>query len=180
MPSRSIWSHGSGTALQDLLASCCGSLLLRSDTNRPVYFSSPWMSDFVLFGNTFGEYGALFPESPSRPQYKFSDFLVRLAMLQEVRIVTVRGGKSYEVSEKFAETLRMTGVANLSVRFAEQTYHEKGILAPTFYIEGSMNLTYMGTNVRDEKVIYHSEFGNEDYLASAYLNFDRLWNRSET
>jgi len=137
------------------------------------------MSDFVLFENTFGEYGALFPESPDRLQYKYTDFLHRLAVLQDVRIVTVRG-KGYEVSEKFVQTLLRTNTPRLGVRFAEQTYHEKGILAPDFYIEGSMNLTYMGTNVRDEKVVYHSHHGNEEYMASAYLNFDRLWDQLET
>ena len=40
------------------------------------------------------------------------------------------------------------------VRALESLLLEKGILAPTVYFEGSMNLTNAGVYVREEKVVY--------------------------
>ena len=59
--SHDIWSHGSGRELRDLLASSFCTLLLLEGETQPVYFSSPWMSDFTLFENHFREFERLFP-----------------------------------------------------------------------------------------------------------------------
>src|SRR5262245_17992664 len=98
MPSRDIWSHGSGTALQDLLASVLGNLLLQGPSTRPVYFSSPWMSDFPLFQNHFGEFSALFPDLTEQDEIHFAEYLARLSVHRPVRVVSVRT----QTSETFA------------------------------------------------------------------------------
>ncbi len=171
---RDIWSHGGGRQIRDLLASALSTLLLMKEMSRPAYFSSPWMSDFILFENFFHEYAALFPELADHSEIYFSDYLLRLAQKLPVRIVTTRS----EVSQAFLSNLERTmGVHNkIDYRFAKDEYHEKGILAPSFYIEGSMNITYTGVYVRGEKITYHS--GQSVYgakISSAYLEFDRRW-----
>ena len=78
MPSRDLWSHGSGRALRDLLSSALASLLLGPAGVEPAYFSSPWMSDFPLFENDYGDFVALFPDLADERRIRFSDYLRQL------------------------------------------------------------------------------------------------------
>lgn len=171
MPSRDIWSHGSGTALQELLASVLSNLLLQGPSTRPAYFSSPWMSDFPLFQNHFGEFSALFPDRPDQMQIRFTEFLARLSEHRPVRVITVQNS----TSEAFTRTPIWQECSGIEIRFAPETYHEKGVLAPDFYIEGSMNLTFSGVFIRDEKVTYYAERDSSARITRAYLEFDRRW-----
>ena len=160
--------------MRDLLAGALASLLLHPGDARPAYFSSPWMSDFPLFANPFRQFAGLFPEQADEPQVSFTGFLETLSRKRPVRIITVR---DHKVSERFASHPRLSRHEKLQVRCAPTEYHEKGILTPTFYVEGSMNLTYSGLYVRDEKIVFHTA-GDEigvAKLALAYLEFDRFW-----
>jgi hypothetical protein len=173
MPSRDIWSHGSGTALKELLASVLGNLLLQGRDERAVYFSSPWMSDYPLFQNHFAEFSSLFADRPDDPQITFTAFLARLSKFRPVRVITVKTPSS----DAFTRTPLLRAHEGVSIRFAPETYHEKGVLAPDFYIEGSMNLTYSGVYIRDEKITYYAEGGNLARISKAYLEFDRRWDQ---
>jgi hypothetical protein len=173
MSSRDVWSRGGREPLRDLLSGALASLLLPGD-ERPAYFSSPWMSDFPLFDNPFRQFAGLFPEEADEPQVWFTGYLEALARRRPVRIITVR---DHKVSIRFASHPRLRRGERLAVRFAPAEYHEKGMLAPTFYIEGSMNITYSGVNVRDEKVVFHTpdDAPGAEKIARAYLEFDRFW-----
>lgn len=171
--SRDIWSHGGGRQLRDLLTSALSTLLLMDEVSRPAYFSSPWISDFILFENHYREFVALFPELADQGEIRFSDYLLRLALKVPVRIITTRS----DASEGFIGSLSLRTPNNIQHRFAKDEYHEKGILAPSFYIEGSMNITYSGVYVRGEKITYHSVWTKQgaNKITSAYLEFDRRW-----
>ena len=171
MVSRDIWSHSIGRSLQDLLASCCSSMLLDTTDDQPVYFSSPWMSNFILFENPFGEFGVLFTDTGDHPEFRFADFLKMLSQYRPVRLIVVKN----PTSNKFITHLDQDDYPDLKVRFAPDTEHGKGILTPNFYIEGSMNLTYSGVHLRDEKVVFHPKVGNEEKLNLAFLQFNRFW-----
>ncbi|KKW93812.1 hypothetical protein YP76_03885 [Sphingobium chungbukense] len=173
VPSRDIWTHGGGWPLPDLLRSALASLLLRGPTHRAVYFASPWITDFALFDNRFRDYAALFPRLADTPWIHFSDYLHLLAQTIEVRLVTTRN----ERSDAFLDMPLIRGTANMNARTGHASFHEKGILAPSFYIEGSMNLTRHGVHLRGEKVVYHTALSDPlpAKLANAYLEFDRNW-----
>jgi hypothetical protein len=173
MSSRDLWSHGGSQALHDLLGSALATLLLHPGDDRPAYFSSPWVSDFPLFGNEFRQFTALFPERGDEPQVWFSAYLEALSRQRPVRVVSVR----YPVSVTFSGHSLFQGQNRVAFRFAPETYHEKGILTPLFYVEGSMNLTYSGVCIRDEKVTYHvpGDTVTTEKVAKAYLEFNRLW-----
>lgn len=175
MPSRDVWSHGSGAALRDLLSSSLASLLMAPADGEPAYFSSPWMSDFPLFDNHFGDVVALFPELGDEPRIRFSEYLRHLARRRPVRIITVRNPSS----ENFAKSPVFDGRDSVQFRYAQETYHEKGVLTPAFYIEGSMNITYSGVYVRGEKITYHSgaEAALKAKISKAYLEFNRRWDQ---
>ena len=131
------------------------------------------MSDFPVFDNAFGEFSALFTDLADQRHIRFSDFLVELANSTEVRIVTIRS----DTSKAFLANSRISRVRGIGTRFADDSLHEKGILTPHFYLEGSMNITFMGVRVRQEKLLLHSDGTAEGRVAigTAYLEFDRRW-----
>lgn len=172
LKSRDIWTHGGGWPLPDLLRSSLTSLLLQPAQDRPAYFASPWITDFDLFDNRFHDFAALFPRIADQPWIRFSDYLQLLSTRLEVRILTT----SNERSSAFISSPQIRN-SNLSCRLGDSKFHEKGILAPIFYIEGSMNLTHHGVRVRGEKVVYHSVLGKgiPPKIGAAYLEFERHW-----
>jgi hypothetical protein len=87
--SRDIWSHGSGTQLPELISSCLATLLLLPPSAKPIYLSSPWISDFALLNNQFRQFSSLFPELDSRAEVRFGEYLATISLLMPVRIITV-------------------------------------------------------------------------------------------
>src|SRR5271166_7074015 len=174
MASRDVWSRGGPDTLRDLLSGALGTLLLHPGDDEPAYFSSPWMSDFPLFQNHFGQFAGLFPERANDPLVTFAEYMVLLSRRRPVRVITVR---EHRVSARFSGHPRFNRGERLCVRYADPAYHEKGILSPLFYVEGSMNLTYSGVYVREEKIVFHTpgdDVGRAK-LARARLEFDRFW-----
>lgn len=173
LQSRDIWTHGGGWPLPDLLRSAFASLLLLEQHDRPAYFASPWITDFDLFDNRFRDYASLFPRLADQPSIRFSDYLVKLSAKLDVRLLTTDNDRSSALMSLPA----LRGAPNIACRFGDSNFHEKGILAPTFYIEGSMNITHHGVRVRGEKIVYHSVVGTgiPAKIAAAYLEFNRHW-----
>ena len=173
LQSRDIWTHGGGWPLPDLLRSALASLLLLGKHDRSVYFASPWITDFDLFDNRFRDYAALFPRLAEQPWIRFSDYIAHLSLTFDVRLLTTNNDRS----SGFMNLVQLKNSPRVSCRLGESKFHEKGILAPSFYIEGSMNITHHGVRVRGEKVVYHSVIGEgvPPKIASAYLEFDRHW-----
>lgn len=173
MPRLDIWSHASGTKLRDTISSLMANLLLAGPDSRPAYFSSPWMSDFPVFRNEFRQYSALLGTYADSSQLLFSQYLSVLGQSRPIRIITVLNA----TSSAFAEIVRGRNCPNIDIRFAPESYHEKGILSSLFYMQGSMNLTYSGLYVRDEKVSLHvgPEDGERELIGKAHLEFARFW-----
>lgn len=131
------------------------------------------MSDFVLLSNRFREVVALFPDQAEHADVWFRDYLIRLAQQHPVRIITTET----QTSRSFLATPELRACERVEARCAAAEYHEKGILAPNFYIEGSMNITYSGVYVRGEKITYHvaSDAQGKEKISRAYLEFERRW-----
>src|SRR5207253_3359073 len=126
-----LWASSQSLELPDLIRSLLGLTLLAAQRERPVYFCSPWMSDFPVFDNAFGEFSALFTDLADQRHIRFSDFLVELANSTSVRIVTIRS----DTSKAFLANPRISRVRGIGIRFADNSLHEKGILTPHFYLE---------------------------------------------
>jgi hypothetical protein len=138
------------------------------------------MSDFALFDNAAREVAELFPDYADQERVTFLEFLGAVIARHDVRIITV----SNRTSDAFLERLRAVGQRSagaLRARIASQETHEKGILAPGFYIDGSMNITHMGVHVNGEKITYRAA-GVVDgaQISAAYLEFDRRWRLLES
>jgi hypothetical protein len=134
------------------------------------------MSDFTLLENTSREVADLFPELEEQGEIRFLEYLRALCVRHDVRLITSRNA----TSDGFVERLRHVAPADggsLRVRLSPEKRHEKGILAPGFYIDGSMNITHRGVHVNGEKIAYHagSDAPGAARVAAAYLELNRHW-----
>lgn len=168
---KDIWSYGSGTRLTDLLSSALA-LLLVVPPERPTYFASPYISDFELFNNEARNVASLFPALADQSKIRFKQFLIALSQVSDAWLITTESDSSLQFLDD--EELRASEV---QVRYAPDTAHEKGILADTFYLEGSMNLTFKGAHINGEKVTYYAGGtpNGEEKLSTAYIEFNRRW-----
>ena len=174
MPTLDVWSNSVTTSLRDLLSSALACTVLRDqwDPKKPVYICSPWITDFTVFDNRYGQFDLLIPSMRSSNKIRFGDVLFNLSLRTEVRIIS----KETEASRQFF-TLRNFPNGNVFVRMADDSLHEKGLLTPDFYLEGSMNLTYSGVNLNREKVSYHAGMDRPviERMANAYAELNRRW-----
>ena len=170
---RDVWTHGDNTGHLGVIQTSLLSLLLRSDLEKPIYLASPWITDLRLLDNRLGDFADLFPEVTNKSWILLSDYLRRLSKGAVVRIITLDTLRS----SNFIYSLDITNNKKINTKFATDEFHEKGILAPYFYLEGSMNLTKQGLTTRGEKVVYHAEINNlrSKKISGAYLEFNRHW-----
>ena len=176
MASRDIWSRSGSLQVRDLLASLMASRLLEESNSAPFYVCSPFLTDFPVFDNAFGQFQTLFLQEPQFGDQKeilFSQALIELASRGPVRLIGVPG----RFADSFLQKTIKVGHPNIFGRYASELHHEKGLLCPAFYLEGSMNFTYSGVYRRDEKVTAHSPDTPEGQrkISAATLEFNRLW-----
>lgn len=175
--SRDIWTHGGGWPLPDLLRSALSSLLLHRQSFPHIYFASPWITDFDLFDNRFKAYEGIISRLSSTSKIKFSDYLVELSKFCEIRLLSTDN----DYTNRFFSNEKIINAPNIKKKYGDKKFHEKGIISPFFYFEGSMNITYSGVRVRGEKVIYHVKATekNSPKIANALLELDRHWENLE-
>jgi hypothetical protein len=174
VPTLDIWSNASNSTLRGLLSSAIACLLIQKNRidGRSIYICSPWISDFPVFDNRYGQYSDLLPRYRAVNWIRFGDVLLQLSESMPVRIIS----KDTEATRQFIAT--RPGFTNaISLRIADANLHEKGLLTPIFYIEGSMNFTYSGVHLNQEKVSYHAGKSPETVarITTAYLELDRRW-----
>ena len=144
MPNRSIKSKARASSLQ--LTDCLSSLfaLELMCPSPEIYLISPWISNVTLVSNRFGQFRAIMGDSGE------SD--LRLATL--LKVLAERG---VQVRVMYRSKHQQTeGFLNLLPENVErrgiETLHEKGLISYHFYLRGSMNFTYSGVNLNDERV----------------------------
>lgn len=174
MPTLDVWSNAASSQLRDLLGSALSCLLIRKDWSErhAVYICSPWISDFPVFDNRYGQFDDLLPRFRGASRLRLGDVLTTLAESTEVRVIS----KPTEATKQFLAARDYADVG-VHARMADDTLHEKGLLTPDFYLEGSMNLTYSGVHLNQEKVSFHSgqDRAVVERIAAAYAELDRRW-----
>lgn len=176
MASRDIWSRAGSLQVRDLLASLLSSRLLMASDASPLYVCSPYLTDFPVFDNAFGQFQPLFrsrPEFGEQGSVLFSQAVIELSSRMPVRLIGVPGN----YANAFLRATIREDNPNISGRYASDLYHEKGLLCSAFYLEGSMNFTYNGVYRRDEKITAHTPDTpvGQQKIAAATLEFNRLW-----
>ncbi len=175
MSSRDIHSRDGGRKVSDLLGSLLVTQLLLRRADAPLYIVSPWLSDFRLLDNRFGQFEDLFAAESmivGNRWVTFGEMLRELSRTCAVRIVTWTDPSSKSFVERYGKG------KNITIRFEEgHRDHQKGMLADSFYFEGSMNFTYSGVYRNREKVTCTTALGSQgrQKVNEARLEFDRLW-----
>ena len=99
MPTLDVWSNAASSQLRELLSSALACVLMRADwsESRAVYVCSPWISDFPVFDNRYGQFDALVPHARGTSRLRLGDVLVALASVTTVRIIS----KETEATRQF-------------------------------------------------------------------------------
>ena len=175
MPSRDIHSRDGGYKVKDLLGSLLVAEKIDSGKGNLLYLVSPWVTDFVLLKNNFGQFRDLFTfeqEVGEQPDILFSQMLCELSHTNPIRIVAGNNADS----KNFLNKLR--GFTNIESRLIpNEKDHQKGMLTKKFYFEGSMNFTFSGIYLKKEKVTCTTSSDKQGMVkvAEAILEFNRIW-----
>src|SRR5688572_442538 len=88
VPKRTLWAHGGGAALADLMSGLLMTLLLDPEPGQPVYFVAPAVADFIAIGNAARRAAAVLPATADQPDVWFSEALEALSVRHRVRLVS--------------------------------------------------------------------------------------------
>jgi len=140
---------------------------------QPLWLVSPWVSDFDLLDNRNGDWGNVNPSWGNR-MVTFSELLV-LAVRSgcELNLVTNTDEMNIRFYEKVKNSL---GENDSFVWDSFETLHTKGLLSNSFFLSGSMNFTYSGTNRNDEQIQLTD---NPDQLLEVRLEFQERYGRDD-
>lgn len=120
--------------------------------SRCLWLVSPWVSDIQLLDNRAGDLESLEPDWSPHP-VRLSQVLLRLARAGTLVVVAVRdNGDSDDLLHHLHHLFEEHGVGDLLRASAHHDLHHKGLAADDFSLAGSMNLTYNGVHIHDEKV----------------------------
>lgn len=159
---------GQYLALTDLLQSIFVAELIQP--SRPLWISSPWISDLELIDNSARQFAALAPAWPARP-IRLTEILH--ALLERGGSVIVVTGPSDSNLDfmRLARGIEATSQDRFRILVVEDV-HEKGICGEDFSLDGSMNLTHKGVHVNQEYVIFTTV---PEEVSERRLTFDSQW-----
>jgi hypothetical protein len=136
-----------------------------------LFIVAPWISNVVVFDNRSAHFSAINPEWGER-EIGIVDVLIQLARSGTTVKMAVR---PEDHNQQFIRTMREAseeeGVGDKIAISEIENLHTKGILADSWVILGSMNLTRNGIEINEEYLTY--EIGRPE-IAQARIHFDRL------
>ena len=168
--------HRSAASPSRDIAECLEGLLVYELLNpgQRLLIISPWMSDFPALDNRSGRFTAIDP-SWTATFVLFSGVL--RAALQRgtyVRIACGPGASQNEFVARLERSASLDGTAgSLSVTRPPREHrvfsHEKAIVADTWAVYGSMNLTYSGVALNGELITVTTDPGSVSEVATELL-----------
>lgn len=152
-PSRDLHLVGERRSVLDLLQSLL--VLELMNPGPELWIVSAWVSDIDVVDNRARQFGTLCPEW-SINWVRLSQVLLSLMMRgTTIRLCVNESDHNGYIIEKMT-TLAPLGGHRFDARKAS-VLHEKGILGTFFTLDGSMNLTYNGVHVNDERLWYRTD-----------------------
>jgi len=132
------------------------SLLVLELTNpsKTIWIGSAWISDIQLFDNRGLQYKSLEPDW-SADMISLSKVLLAIAKRGTHIIIITRDD---QVNQIFLNKIRFNKSNDMNIDIIlRDEFHEKGLLSDTYEITGSMNFTFNGIMINDERVIYRCD-----------------------
>jgi hypothetical protein len=157
------------TAIRELLSIVfCQELLA---PGAVLFVVAPWISNVTIFDNRSADFAAINPEWGER-EVGIIDVLIQLARSGTLIKVAVRpDDHNQQFIRKMRDASDEDGVGDSIVVREIENLHTKGILADSWVILGSMNLTRNGIEINEEYLTY--EIGAEP-IAQSRIHFNRL------
>jgi phosphatidylserine/phosphatidylglycerophosphate/cardiolipin synthase-like enzyme len=122
--------------------------------SKTIWVGSAWISDIQLFDNRGLQYRSLEPDWPA-DMISLSKVLLALAKRGTKLIILTRND---EVNQNFLNKIRANKTKDMSIEIIlRNEFHEKGLLSDSYEITGSMNFTFNGIMINDERVIYRCD-----------------------
>ena len=122
--------------------------------SKTIWVGSAWISDIQLFNNRGLQYKSLEPDWPA-DMISLSKVLLALAK-RGIHIIIIT--RDDEVNQNFLNKIKLNKSENMIIDIIlRDEFHEKGLLSDTYEITGSMNFTYNGIMINDERVIYRCD-----------------------
>ena len=168
IPPRQFWltNENSRNQFRQILGSQLLSMLF---SPRDIWWVSPWITDFDLLDNRAGHWSSIEPRW-SLGYVRFSELAIRLMESgSRIRMVTIDDDRT----QKFVERLRLEiPSTNTFQHTIKEELHIKGMLSKDFWLKGSMNFTYRGTNKNDEQIDLIASPGD---IVQARMEFERVY-----
>jgi hypothetical protein len=134
-----------------------------------VWLVSPWISDFDLLDNRSNNWSMIQPSWGSRV-IRFSEVLKELVETgSTLTVVTSSDGGSAAFLKRLDEAVAERTSFRVGVC---EDLHIKGLLTSSFFLAGSMNFTFSGTNVNDEQVQLSSD---SNLIAETRLEYEQRY-----
>ncbi|MAC83369.1 MAG: hypothetical protein CL624_04470 [Arcobacter sp.] len=125
--------------------------------SKTIWVGSAWISDIQLFDNRGLQYRSLEPDWPA-DMISLSKVLLALAKRGTQIIIITRDDK---VNQNFLNKIKLNKSEDMIVDIIlRDEFHEKGLLGDSYEITGSMNFTFNGIMINDERVIYRCDKKN--------------------
>lgn len=122
--------------------------------SKTIWVGSAWISDIPLFDNRGLQYKSLEPDWPA-DIISLSKVLLALAK-RGIQIVIIT--RDDEVNQNFLNKIKLNKSEDIKVDIIlRDEFHEKGLLSDSYEVTGSMNFTYNGIKINDERVIYRCD-----------------------
>jgi len=148
IPDRQIFVHNnySDQKFRETLSDLMIALMLSPDE---LWLVSPWITDFNLLDNRAGEWDGVNPDWGCR----YVTFVELLGAIVDCGSTLKVVMKDDDINQKFKAKLSdLVSEVELVTYYISETVHTKGFLSSEFFLAGSMNFTYSGTNKNDEHI----------------------------
>ncbi len=165
---RSIFLHGAlgRRHFKEVLGSLLTGLIV---VPKPIWLVSPWVSDFDLLDNQSGAWDMVQPA-----------WGLRVVSFSQLLIDCVEAGCSLNVVTKdeatnasFLKRLDDALANRVGCRVGlSENLHAKGLLTSDWYLSGSMNFTFSGTNKNDEQLQLTTNTG---LISETKLEFEKRY-----
>lgn len=119
-----------------------------------VWIVSPWISDIVAIDNTGGSYNTINPDWSGK-KVLLSDVIIQmLSMSTKVYVISNLDVHNKTFFEKISIRAKEEGFSDNLTTINRPDLHAKGIVTNNGSLSGSMNITYNGLEINEEKIEY--------------------------
>lgn len=151
---RRIFKHAntSPRILQELLQNIfVGEFMAPS---KEIWVVSPWISNIDIIQNRHGGFDSINPDWRDT-NVRLDDVVLHLLMSGS-KVILVANEEKH--SDEFFELLKQKsnekGLGEELTLIRRDSLHTKGIFTSAGALTGSMNITYRGVNINDERLVY--------------------------